>query len=158
MKDRYLKEFNEENLDLLNGILRDMYDALGSVEADDRIVNLALGDTYVDRGASEAWDFSLVDLTCDNTWRELDLSSIVPAGAKEVKIRLRLRATAIDEYVIFRQNGVITIYNIAAQRTVVANVVHDVNVEVSCDTNRVVEYLGSLNVSHADIFIRGWKV
>lgn len=41
---------------------------------------------YHERPHTISWDFSLVDFTMDETWRELDLSSIIPEGVKAVNV------------------------------------------------------------------------
>lgn len=117
------------------------------------------GDTYTDRGDPAAWDFDVDDLTTDGTWRDLDLSSIVPAGATAVHLFVKIRDDNIDRVFLLKEKGNANDYNVTAMRTQVANLYIPYDCIVSCDGNRKLEYWAS-NITWTQILIivRGWFI
>ena len=55
-----------------------------------------VGGKYVRRTVAVS-DYQLGDLTTDATWRELDLSSIVPVGAVAISLNVTARSTLNNE-------------------------------------------------------------
>ena len=114
---------------------------------------------YVDRGDPAVYDFSVGDLTTDTTWRDLDLSSIVPAGATAVYIRIYLLDDAANSQFGFRTKGNSNAYAITLCRTQVANVVNDIIVIVKLNAGRVIQYIGSnTTFDHIDLIVLGWWI
>ena len=111
---------------------------------------------FVDRGDPSTIDFDEGDLTLDGTWNDLDLSSIVPAGAIQVLIRLQLTDDAAGSYIGFRENGKTNAVNLIYARTQVALVTTDNQVLIPLDSNRVIEYRASVGFDSIDIVIMGW--
>lgn len=113
--------------------------------------------TWTDRGDPSSWDFTEADLTTDATWRDLDLSSIVPAGTTQVRMTVMMTDDAAGNILQFRKNG--NSNEIAKQilRTQVANIPTGDDIEVACDSNRVIEYYAS-NTTFTSIYIAvtGW--
>lgn len=60
---------------------------------------------YVDRGSITAYDKTTADFTTDGTWRDIDLSAIVPAAAKMIAFKLRIEEDNIDRLAEFRTKG-----------------------------------------------------
>lgn len=112
---------------------------------------------YVDRGDPSAWDFQIGDLTTDGTWRDLDLSSIVPSGAVAVHLYVLVQDDSANKNIKFRKNGNANNYNVSTVRSIVANQNSQQDIIVSCDSNRIVEYKAS-NTSWTQIIIlvKGW--
>lgn len=112
---------------------------------------------FHDRGDPAAWDWRLVNLTEDGAWHDLDLSAIVPAGAKAVLLRVRYSADAITHNAKFRKNGNANVYNMGILYASVANIFMMQDIVCACDSNRVIEYLlTSPNTTACDICIKGW--
>jgi len=114
---------------------------------------------YVDRGDPVANDFVETDLTTDATYRDLDLSSIIPANTKLVLLRIMITDNSVSSMLSFRKNGNSGGYNIARVRTQISGVSNDANLLVSPDSNGVIEYHAS-NVAwdSIKIVVRGWFV
>jgi len=118
---------------------------------------LGFSDKLIDRGDPSDWDFEETDLTTDATWRDLDCSSIVPAGVTHIAFRGYINGSTNDYFQI-RKNGnsnAYTAQTITCQRTGPI----EFSWIVSCDTSRIVEYLAS-NVSWTGIkiVITGWII
>lgn len=114
---------------------------------------------YVDRGDPAAYDFAVGDLTTDNTWNDLDLSSIVPAGATAVHISGWIGDDTAGNYILFRENGNSNEYNRAGVTISVANKAVDFNFIVSCDSSRIIEYLTANDTyTNINITVNGWII
>jgi hypothetical protein len=119
------------------------------------------GESYVDRGDPSAADYSLGSgLTADGTWRTLDLSSIVPAGAasKLVHLRCRIIDNTVEAMMEIRTLGNTNPIN--AARGVIANGNDSFwfDAWVVMDSSRRVEYSIDSGMGTAEITVAGWKV
>lgn len=114
---------------------------------------------YIDRGDPSDFDKVLADFTTDGTWRDLDLSAIVPAGATAILLSVIIQDDAVNSQFNLRKNGNTNAKNASPTRTQVANVYHDQTIIVACDTNRVVEYFAE-NTTWNFIYItvKGWFI
>ena len=111
----------------------------------------------VDRGDPSDWDFDEGDLTTDDTWRDLDLSSIVPAGARFVIIGGYIVDDAVGSAILFRENGNSNEYNRGGMSTQVINTGKGLNITVACDSSRIIEYKASnVTFTGIKIVVRGW--
>jgi hypothetical protein len=114
------------------------------------------------RGDATDYDYnetgSKTVLNTDGTWRDLDLSTVVPNGAREVLLSVSLIDDVYGSILRFRKNGDSNTYNVSDIATQVANVQICADLIVYCDTNRVIEYYGS-NVAFTSIriTIKGWR-
>jgi len=116
-------------------------------------------DHYVDRGDPAAYDFAVGDFTTDGTWNDLDLSGIVPAGAKAVHLFMVLVDDAAGSLLLFRKKGNTSIFNVAGGSTQVVGVDFDCDIIVSCDANRVIGYYGSnLAFTTINLVVKGWWI
>jgi hypothetical protein len=114
---------------------------------------------YVDRGDPSSHDWTVGNFTTDYTWRDLDCSSIVPAGATAIHFRVSLDDGVVGSLFQLRENGNSNTRNLTLQRIQVANKYIDADMWCSCDSNRVVEYRGSnVTFSAIDVTIRGWII
>lgn len=117
----------------------------------------ALVGGFTDRGDPAAYDFTVGDFTTDATWRTLDLSSIVPAGAKAVSMHIKLKDELLSSAMNFRKNGNAEEYNTSTLRIQSTNVTNDLDLVVACDVNRIIEYYGSdLTFTTINLTIKGW--
>lgn len=96
---------------------------------------------YVDRGNAPAYDFVMGDFVKDGAWHDLDLSSIVPAGAKGVALHLIMAASTISEAVWFRKKGYPDLYNTSVTYVQVAGLINSADKVVALDENRIIEYM-----------------
>lgn len=116
---------------------------------------------YVDRGDPASVDFDEGDLTTTglDEWRDLDLSSIVTAGAKAVVLNVLIVDDATNSQLQFRKNGNSNVNNVFRLRTqVIGHGMQGMGI-VSCDTSRVIEYAGSnLTFTSIDITVCGWFI
>ena len=120
-------------------------------------VAIEAGRTFTDRGDPASNDFSVGDFTTDGTWRDLDLSSIVPEGAIAVAISLRLIDNAVDSEFQLRKNGNSNARNRSVVATQIANVSIWADMIVACDSNRIIEYMGTnTSFSTINIVVKGW--
>lgn len=112
---------------------------------------------FHDRGDPTGHDFDVDDFTTDNTWNDLDLSSIVPVGAKAVLLEVYIKDDAVNTTLEFRENGNSNDFNTTILRTQVANVFNIADMIVASDVNRVIEYRGS-DLAFVAIYVavRGW--
>jgi len=114
-------------------------------------------DHYVDRGDPVAADFDT--FTTDLDWHDLDLSSIVPAGAVLVHLYIQIIDDAAGSYFNVREKGNSNSWNVATIRTQVTDIYMDGNVLVSCDSDRVIQYMGADTTFTAiNITVRGWWI
>lgn len=117
--------------------------------------------TFTQRSSS-GYDFSDTTLTIDGAFHDLDLSSIVPLGAKAVLLHIQLRHTApaVGLYVAFRKNGETNAYDSMYCYPQVANLDIFFNIAVSCDTNRVIEYyvINTATWSVITVTVKGWWI
>jgi len=116
-----------------------------------------LVDMYVDRGDPAAYDKVKTDLTIDGAWHDLDLSSIVPAGAKAVLLKTRLQSANPGDAIRYRLKGNTNEINVCGCEALRANVIRTRLGITSIDVNRVLEYnADNIAWTLLDIVVRGW--
>lgn len=114
-------------------------------------------DMFVDRGDPAAYDYAKEDLTIDGAWHDLDLSALVPAGAKAVLLIGHVEGNAIAWKINFRQKGNTNEINHGDMETIRANVTRHRSLIVAVDVNRVVQYnADNESWTHLDLAVRGW--
>ena len=118
-----------------------------------------LGYEYVPRAAT-THDIDEGDLTEDGTWKidGLDLSAIVPDGAKAVVLGVRMADDAANSILQIRQNvtaaGVVK--NLTTQ---VANIEVEGHATLGIDSNRLMDYSASnLAFTYIRITVLGWYI
>ncbi|MFA5763644.1 MAG: hypothetical protein WC915_02440 [archaeon] len=114
---------------------------------------------YVDRGDPSNWDFTTTDFIADSAWHDLDLSAIVPAGAKAVSIKLYVDKTVANRVVSLRKKGNtntiagITINTQSASFGIYGNGI------VGCDSDQVVEYYAQSGAWPTfNLVVTGWFI
>lgn len=117
------------------------------------------GDTLINRGDPAANDLVLASMTTDNTWRDWDMSAVVPAGATHVRLFIMMVDDSASRALQFRKNGNTNSYHATGGYLQVANTYYYFECTVPCDTNRIIEYRAS-NTTWTDIQIRilGWYI
>jgi len=117
-----------------------------------------MGDIYVDRGNATANDASIGSgLTADNTWRTLDLSSIVSdADATMVLLRCYIKDGAVGQFLQFRKYGLTGGYSTQVLATQVANVYNYASFVIPIPVLRELEYKISSGMDETGIVVLGW--
>ena len=116
-----------------------------------------LVDMFIDRGDPAAYDFVKTDLTLDDAWNDMDLSSIVPAGAKAVLICGHLEGTAVDWKIIFRKKGNTNEINHCGMETIRAGVERHRSCIVAVDAARIMQYKADSETwTTLSLAVRGW--
>jgi len=112
---------------------------------------------YVDRGDPSSYDYAKEDLTIDGAWHDMDLSGIVPAGAKAVFIIGHLQGNGADWTIMFRKKGNVNEVNHGGMETLRANVERHRSSIIALDTNRVIQYkVDNQAWTTLDLAVRGW--
>jgi len=112
---------------------------------------------FVDRGDPAAYDYAKEDLTIDGAWHDLDLSHLVPSGAKAVLLIGHVEGNAIDWKINFRKKGNTNEINHADMETIRANVTRHRSLIVQVDTDRIIQYNADNQAwANLDIAVRGW--
>ncbi len=112
---------------------------------------------FVDRGDPSAFDWGLAGMTFDGAWHDLNMSSVVPAGAVAVLIHVLLRCNTAGRYINFRKNGISNDYNSATAMSVSSSFETPTDIVVACDSNRYIEYYGpGSEVVLCGLTVRGW--
>jgi hypothetical protein len=90
---------------------------------------------------------------------QLDMSSIIPTGAKAVAFTLDILSSTVGHYFQMRKNGQSNWYNRIVLRTQAINTDNDSNAAIGCSSNRIFDY-SSLNAEYTliGIGIIGWWI
>lgn len=118
------------------------------------------GDCYHDRGDPAAVDFSIGSgLTADGTWKELDLSSIVPetAWGRLVHLRCRILDNSAETMMQLRKLGNTNAVNAAKGVTATGGDSYYFDAWIVLDANRKVEYCIDVGMDAAEITVAGWN-
>ena len=117
------------------------------------------GHKYIHRGDPTDVDFTTVDFIKDDTWRSLDLSSIIPVGTKLVFFRVTCECVNAARNILFRKGGQSSFYNTVQILTQVGNLIIAVDISVSPDATRKIEYLVNPDTWDViDVVVKGWLV
>jgi len=121
------------------------------------IATIGVPPCFVDRGDYNGSDFNETVITQDSSWHALDLSSIVPEGARGVLVHLKTNSTFVGIYTRFRATGQINSTFRCANRQQVSNIVTSNYLLLGVDANRSVDYYISLpGYSAWNLTVRGW--
>jgi len=116
---------------------------------------------YVDRGDPAGWDkkADIGDFITDGTWRGLDLSGIVPAGALAINIRVLVVDNVLASRVLFRKPGNTNPINVLGLDILVVNANHGLYGHVACGADRTIAYWGSnLTFTTLQLAVIGWFI
>lgn len=107
-----------------------------------------------------AEDFGLVSFTIDGTWKidGLDLSGIVPVGAKAVQLTLYITDDAANSTFQIRQDAT-NVYNAIIGITQVANIPLQRTAIVGINADRLMDYQGTNVVfTTVSVSVLGWFI
>ena len=112
---------------------------------------------YVDRGDPAAADKVKANLTCDSTWRDWDLSGIVPAGASAVLIRVYMQRDDAAGSLLLRKKGNSNSFNVGGVTHGEAGTINWGEITVACNANRVIQYFGiGATWTALNLTVAGW--
>ncbi len=113
---------------------------------------------FIDRGnKATSADFNQAVLNVDETWTDIDLSGIVPAGVKAVVISVYIQTTAALKSFQLRKNGNADIWNRSLMFTQIADLAFGGDAIVPLDSNRVIEYWrDAATWSTIQLTVKGW--
>jgi hypothetical protein len=116
--------------------------------------------SFHDRGDPSAFDFTEAGAplsgNMDAGWHDMDLSAIVPDGAKAVVLRVDLNDDGAASSLRFRKNGNSNNPNQGRMTTSVTGVPITADIIVACDSDRVIEFYASEPLVSVDIVVKGW--
>lgn len=116
-----------------------------------------LVDMFVDRGDPATFDFDKDDFTKDGTWRNIDISAIIPVSAKAILIGLETETPIANKEIIFRKYGNSNPDNHCGAQTLSANKLRHSGCVVAVDNNQRLDYkIDSATWTTLDVLIRGW--
>jgi len=114
---------------------------------------------YCDRGDPSSPDWDTGDLTTDNSWHDIDCSSIVSSDATAIIFNVYIKDDATNSYIQLRKNGNSNDNAVNTLRTQVANQGIDGLFCIPCDSNQVVEYRSTnTTFTSIQITILGWFI
>lgn len=115
--------------------------------------------SFVDRGDPATVDFDVDDFFCDGAWKYLDLSGIVPAGAKAVLLTVSLQDNEVNTYVSFRNGDNSNVYSKSKLTVQVADIFIEQDVVVPVPTDRVISYkTTNTTITVLNVTVKGWWV
>ena len=144
----------EETSDELKEYLRDFQRVVENIAKKSFDTFSTLG-IWRDAGDTAALDYDEGDLTLDNTWNDLDISSKIPTGTKAVLIRVQIKDTGVGAQFGLRENGNSNTLNIGYMLSKVAGEFQNNEFWIVPDSNGVIEYVGDID-TNVQITIRGW--
>ena len=116
-----------------------------------------LTTSFVDRGDPADYDFIESDLTLDGNWHDMDLSGIVPDGAKAVSIRIDTITGTATAYSAFRKKGNTNESNSANALHPIANNANSTDLLCPISDARFIQYkFQSVPWFYIVISIKGW--
>ncbi len=119
---------------------------------------IGIPPVYIWRGDPGPVDYVVGDLTIDDNWHVLDISSIVPAGAQAVDIRVTYTNTTINRELAFKKEGQ-TFGTVGLSFiTQVASLANKGNGLIALNDDRKIEYKvrDAGNWLGISITIKGW--
>jgi len=117
------------------------------------------GIKYVNRGDPTAYDFSVANFTTDNTWRDLDLSTIIGIGEKLVILRGVISCSDALSNIAFKKKGLINEHNRSRRYVPNINEPLDYDILVPCNSEGMVQYKGQNDTwTILNYIVLGWFV
>jgi len=117
------------------------------------------GGGFFDRGDPNSQDWDANDLTWDEAWHDLDLSSIVPVDSTAVVLRVAYTSSQLPFYFHFRKKGNVNWPNVSECRNMVSNKIHHRDKIVAVDSDLKIQYKAYHTIpSLFLITVAGWYV
>lgn len=121
------------------------------------IETIGIPPVYIHRGDPAVQDYDHNDFTYDNVWHALDLSAVVPDGAKAVLFHVSAKDAQVQNFGQFERNGGINHTNFSQIIIQVADLTIAYDIVVACDEDRKIQYrFPGVPFDLFDLVIRGW--
>lgn len=121
------------------------------------IDTIGLPPTFIKRGDPPVPDFILGDFIIDGANHPLDLSSIIPSGAKAVLFHLWIRSDDAQSKCFFRPKGNVNYQDASWADTQVATIVFKNDLVCPLPSSRVLEYRFYVNGwTWISFVVKGW--
>lgn len=109
-----------------------------------------------DRGDPVNKDFSTGDFDIDGSSHTLDLSGIIPVGAKTVLIRVGMSANTININLSMSKAGNTNFRNNNVMYSQVANQFMQQDVILAVDADRKIKYTATIGITTIEMTVGGW--
>ncbi|MBN1824277.1 MAG: hypothetical protein JW803_08165 [Endomicrobiales bacterium] len=130
--------------------------ATGTVQINGSLEVSNYMNSFWDRGDPSSADFTAASFTTDNTWRTMDLSSIVPTGTKAVLLYITARNDSGLRIMKFRKKGNSNEYNVSEMQAL-AGEYRSGDYIVPVSTAREIEYkIPSATNWLINVAVKGW--
>ena len=111
---------------------------------------------FVSRGDPSTYDRTETTLTEDAAWHNLDLSAVVPTGAKSILFKAYAKSGSAGAYMYLRPTGSTNSYAAGVVYTQVANIYSFEIMGVPCDSSQDVQYYVTTNMTAEGLVVMGW--
>lgn len=98
------------------------------------------GQLFMKKPDQQSYDFTLSDFTIDDNYHDLDLSTLIPAGAKVVLLWGAYKTNTADSEARLAQYGHTGLYLKTLRHQHVVNVGQDIDCLMPVDSNRKIQY------------------
>ena len=114
------------------------------------------GLKYASRGDPAAYDYTQATLTIDSGWHTMDLSAIIPANAKLVKLRAVISKTDSSKELRLREAGLTN--DIVAEHlwSITGFIIVDKTFDIPCGGQQVEYYVTAGVWNTIGIVVVGW--
>ena len=123
------------------------------------MAQLAAAGIFANRGDPAAADWTQLTLSQDGAWHTLDLSAIVPAGAKAVLFAASISSPLPSRILQLRRHGNANTLAVSKIETQVAGVTRSRDLICPVDSDRKADYYVSSPVWIAiSLTVKGWWI
>lgn len=119
------------------------------------------GDKFIQRVNPSASDFAIGDFIWDADFYTKDISAVVPVNAKRVLLRLEIRCTVAEAYIMLYPANSTNHKDGQSVRTAVANVTAIGTLVITITTPQTIQYKAKDDggdITHLELVILGWSV
>ena len=117
------------------------------------------GYKWIDRGEVAVYDKAIGDITADGTYRELDLSAIVPKNAKRISIHFEVKTPAQCKYAgTFDEYGKTVHKTFRCGSTFVADTDTAWDFELAVSSNGKILYAAAPTCTVWNLCVGGWWI
>ena len=119
---------------------------------------VTLGDTFTARGDIAGFDLEQDTMTLDGALHDWDISGIVAAGTKLVKVGVRIADNVIVQYIWLQKKGYENFFNASYLFTQVANKTRYNEFDIPVDPDvLIIEYATSAAaIDVVSLYVKGW--
>jgi len=125
---------------------------------DDEIDAIPPSLKWYDAGDIETHSFRQEYFSLNGAWHDLDLSSIIPEGTKQVRLSITFKADSVGRSVYFRKSGNTEYINVATICEYYAKALHYFQIDVFCSDDLQIAYKGysDIIITQLDVDVIAW--